>query len=139
MASLLPFARVLYFNVETLPFARITIRNTVTIRQVLRDWHHRPIFLALKSLQFASFFLFLPIPNLANVRDIGVRNFLGQSNQIIKTFRAFKNLFTHLIMMRNKKTPKLGASHEISNRKTGSYIPGELVNAIIFKFLLIMR
>ena len=55
LATLLPFARVLYFNVETLPFARITIRNTVTIRQVLRDWHHRPIFIALKSLQFASF------------------------------------------------------------------------------------
>ena len=106
-ATLIPFARLLYFNVETLPFARITIRNTVTIRQVLRDWHHRPIFLALKSLQFASFFLFLPIPNLANVRDIGVRKFLIQS-------------FTHLIMMRNKKTPKLGISHEISNRKTGA-------------------
>ena len=74
-ATLLPFARLLYFNVETLPLATITIRNTVTIRQVLRDWHHRPIFLALKSLQFASFFLFLPIPNLANVRDIGVRKF----------------------------------------------------------------
>ena len=58
LATLLPFARLLYFNVETLPFARITIRNTVTIRQVLRDWHHRPIFLALKSLQFASFFPF---------------------------------------------------------------------------------
>ena len=89
LATLLPLARVLYFNVETLPFARITIRNTVTIRQVLRDWHHRPISLALKSLQFASFFLFLPIPNLANVRDIGVRKFLSQSNQSIKTFRAF--------------------------------------------------
>ena len=78
LATLLPFARVLYFNVETLPFARITIRNTVTIRQVLRDWHHRPIFLALKSLPFASFFIFLPIPNLANVLDIGIRKFLSQ-------------------------------------------------------------
>ena len=78
LATLLPFARLLYFNVETLPFARITIGNTVAIRQVLRDWHHRPIFLALKSLPFASFFLFLPIPNLANVLDIGIRKFLSQ-------------------------------------------------------------
>ena len=72
-ATLLPFARLLYFNVETLPFARITIGNNVTIRQVLRDWHHCPIFLALKSLQFASFVLFLPIPNLANLLDIGIQ------------------------------------------------------------------
>ena len=66
----------------------VTIRNPVTFRQVLRNWHHRPIFLALESLQLASFFLFLPIPNLANVLDIGIRKFVSQSNQRIKTFRA---------------------------------------------------
>ena len=78
LATLLPFARLLYFNVEALPFARITIGNTVTIRQVLRDWHYRPIFLALELLPFASFFLFLPIPNLVNVLDIGIPKFLSQ-------------------------------------------------------------
>ena len=109
LATLLPFARLLYFNVETLPLARITIRNTVTIRQVLRDWHHRPIFLALKSLQFASFFFFLPIPYLANVLDIGVRKFLSQWNRTIKLFRAFWILFANLELFkirlkRKKKT-----------------------------------
>ena len=32
----------------------VTIGNPVTIPQVFRDWLHRPIFSALKSLQFAS-------------------------------------------------------------------------------------
>ena len=65
-----------------------TIRNTVTIRQVLRDWHHRPIS-SVKIGAVRKFFLLLPIRKLGNERDIGVRKFLSQSNQSIKIFRAF--------------------------------------------------